>query len=154
MLYIFHGFTVLYHYKNYAKAIFSVWLFKKTKRRNHLKLSGVFGGMETLYLEKFSYFRRCEPTILKIRFGFAYTRFQVQNLFKIAYIKIVLYTHSLERFVFFKYIILLFYTFQFSCPSYYNSIEPIESLAVHEIDIVNAKVLSSVSYIIFLNTIQ
>lgn len=54
--------------------------------------------METLYLEKFSYFRRCEPTILKIRFGFAYTRFEVQNLFKIAYIKIVLYTHSLERF--------------------------------------------------------
>lgn len=81
--------------------------------------------METLYLEKLSYFRRCEPTILKIRFGFAYTRFEVQNLFKIAYIKIVLYTHSLERFLKKIYMILLFYTFQFSCPSYYNSIEPI-----------------------------
>lgn len=112
MLYIFHGFTVLYHYKNYAKAIFSVWLFKKTKRRNHQKLSGVFGGMETLYLEKFSYFRRCEPTILKIRFGFAYTRFQVQNLFKIAYIKIVLYTHSWERFL--KKYILFCYFIHFS----------------------------------------
>lgn len=63
--------------------------------------------METLYLEKFSYFRRCEPTILKIRFGFAYTRFQVQN--KIAYIKIVLYTHSLERFLKKKYILFCYF---------------------------------------------
>lgn len=74
------------------------YIIIKITQKQYSKIVGVFGGMETLYLEKFSYFRRCEPTILKIRFGFAYTRFQVQNLFKIAYIKIVLYTHSLERF--------------------------------------------------------